>query len=169
MGTIEANYLSRAEYDRLSLASKDLVRLVGGIDRALGITGYKQTTQIKRCTTVAGQDRRFFPIQAIAELESDAVESGHVPPVTKALADLAGFDLVRREACKGDGCALSALGGLMKTFADASASMTDAYADGKLTPAEQSECIERLQALVDETARTLAILRGEKVTAEEEI
>ena len=159
------DYLSRAEYDFLSIASKDLVNMVGGAKRACEITTYSQEAQIRRCTTVAGQDRRFFTIKAVAEMETDAAESGYIPPVTKALADLAGFDLVRRQACKGDGCALSSLSELMKSFAAASATVADAYADAKLTHEEQSECVERLEALMDQTARTLAILRGEKVAA----
>jgi|GEM_PF-7120565 len=157
------DYLSRDEYDRLSIASKDLVRLAGGAARSQEITGYKQRTQIDRCTTIEGADRRFFPIKAVAELEADVVESGGIPPVTKVLADMAGFDLVRRRACKGDGCALSSLSELMKTFADASATVANAYADAKLTSEEQAACIGRLEALLDQTARTLAILRGERV------
>lgn len=161
------DYLSRSEYDGLSIASKDLVRMVGGPRRALEITGYSQETQIRRCTTVGGQDRRFFTVKAIAELESDAADSGFIPPVTKALADMSGFDLVRRQACKGDGCALTSLSELMKAFAEASATVADAYADAKLTPGEKAVCVDRLENLVDQAARTLAILRGEQVTADE--
>lgn len=159
------DYLSRDEYDRLSIASKDLVRAAGGAERAREITGYKQLAQIQRCTTIDGQDRRFFPIKAIAELEADVVESGCLPSVTKCLADMAGFDLVRRRTCKGDGCALTSLSELMKVFAEASSTVAGAYADAKLTSEEQAACIERLEALLDQTARTLAILRGEKVSA----
>ncbi|KZM46956.1 hypothetical protein [Labrenzia sp. OB1] len=157
------DYLSREEYDRLSLASKDLVKLAGGPVRALEITGYKQAYQIQRCTTIEGQDRRFLPVKAIAELEADVVESGRVPPVTKVLADMAGFDLVRRTACRGDTSTLSSLSDLMKSFGEATGSVMDAYADGKLTAEEQEECIKRLDALLDQASRTLVILRGERV------
>ncbi|WP_150524003.1 hypothetical protein [Roseibium sediminis] len=162
------NYLPRDEYDRLSIASKDLVKKVGGEARALEITGYKQATQISRCTTIDGLDRRFFPIKAVAELEADVVESGAIPPVTAVLAAMAGFDLVRRERCKGDVCALSSLGLMMKAVGEATASVTDAYADGKLTAKEKADSLARLLALADQVSRTIAILRGEQVSPENE-
>ncbi|MFN3247719.1 hypothetical protein [Roseibium album] len=161
------DYLSRDEYDLLSIASKDLVKMAGGPTRALEITGYRQKTQIDRCTTVAGADRRFFPIKAIAELEADVVESGRIPPVTKCLAELAGFDLVRREACKGDRSALEGQAELATAYADATAALSLAYADQIFTDEEQAGCLAKLEALVDVSSRLIATVRNQKTTAEE--
>ncbi len=163
------DYLSREEYDRLSLASKDLIKAAGGSARALEITGYKQRNQIERCTTVDGHDRRFLPIKAVAELESDVVESGRIPPVTKCLADLAGFDLVRRERCNGDTSALDGLASLTKAYADASAALARAYADQIFTSSEQADCLDLLEALRDQVSRQIGNVRSQKTTEEQEI
>jgi uncharacterized protein YuzB (UPF0349 family) len=162
------DYLSRDEYDRLSIASKDLVRAAGGAERAREITGYKQLAQIQRCTTIDGQDRRFFPIKAIAELEADVVESGCLPPVTKCLADMAGFDLIRREACKGDTSALNGLAELTNAYAAASAALSRAYADNVFTSEEQAGCLDSLEALRDQVSRQIANVRNQNTTQTEE-
>jgi len=93
----------------------------------------------------------------IADLEAETGE----PVVTRALAHLAGFDLVSRET--GDGQPLPRrLGCIAKEAGDVVASLANALADGTVTQAERVLVEAETQELIAEAHRLLAALKREE-------
>ena len=74
---------------RLKFATRRLIEKIGGLKNAVALDGRSDTTFSEY---QAGACASFMPIDAVAALEADAGE----PVVTRALADLVGFDLVPR-------------------------------------------------------------------------
>ena len=152
---MSARQLPERDYLALKASTRGLLKLAGGQEAASSATRVGQ--QALSRYGAASEPEAFAPIDVIADLEAETGE----PVVTRALAHLAGFDLVSRE--KGDGQPLPRrLGCIAKEAGDVVASLANALADGTVTHAERVLVEAETQELIAEAHRLLAALKREE-------
>ena len=119
---------------RVKAATKALIRAAGGLEACQETTG-KSTSALSRYQSV--NDEAFAPIDVVAALE--AITHGHAghPPVTRLLADLAGYALFRKPQVEARGHdLLELLAGQSRAAGDIASGICTALADGKVEPHE---------------------------------
>lgn len=96
-------------------------------------------------------DQRWLSLLHVAELEA----CSGAPLVARALADLAGFDLVPRDAEHAQPSPFAMLASVTRETGEASSALAEALADGRIDDLERAriireamQAIESLQALV---------------------
>ncbi len=152
---MSARQLPERDYLVLKAATRGLTKLAGGQETAAGVTRVGQ--QALSRYGAAQEQEAFAPIDVIADLEAETGD----PVVTRALAHLAGFDLVARD--RGDGQPLPRrLGCIAKEAGDVVASLANALADGAVTPEERTQIEAETQELIAEAHRLLAALKREE-------
>lgn len=133
--------ISDAWFHRVKAATRDLVKLCGGVARA-GEIAAASTSAISRWQHAGQED--IIPIAAVLALETDC----GVPCVTSAMAGLQGRSLTDPDA-EGEAGDTATLARLGAEVAQAHANMmivsAQAHADGIVTPAE-AEQIDRAAA-----------------------
>lgn len=149
------------DYLRLKAAWRLLLNVAGG---GKHVIEEKITRGSESRLSEAGAPNcmdRFPFLDQIFDLELD---TGN-PVVTKALADLHGYDLVQREA--GQPLGIHAhFSRIVREAAELQTRMADAMADEKLTDAEKAELIKELDELiaVAQAARAEWANKCQKVT-----
>ncbi len=147
----EARELPRRDYDRLLIATTDLVESdCGGNRRAEQHTrvSHQQLGHYRNGEDAQGRIC-FMPIDIVADLETEAASRGRPPAVTTALAELLGFRLVRmREVLAAESDEQGLLTSA-KESTEAIATAWAAKADGRITPDERAEVLKQFdEALV---------------------
>ncbi|WP_274426775.1 phage regulatory CII family protein [Chelativorans sp. YIM 93263] len=149
---------ANARLYRIKAAQRDLIAAAGGIERVAEIVGYGKST-VGRWNH--GDSPDLMPLDAVWMLEAETSS----PLVTSALAELSGrrlTDLQRENETAAD---------IMRGYADLCtkagelmATMANALADGRVTPAEATAYDRRLAELSDLIAacrKQAASVRGE--------
>lgn len=141
--------LPTAWFYRLKAAQRDLIRRVGGIERA-GVLANVSKTQMGRFNNDG--DPELMPLPVVLMLQREC----GVPLVTAAMAELEG----RRLAEPGEGAAASNAS-IMSTYAETVIQAGEliakgalAFADGRLTPAEAAG-IDRTASVLEQALSEL--------------
>ena len=119
-------------YLGLKTAMRRLTRAVGGQESAASITRVRAHQTIGRYGRP--QDAEHAPVDVVADLEADVGE----PIVTRVLADLLGYVLVKKTGGGGPRDWTANLGALAKEAGEAIARLGEAYASGGTITAEES-------------------------------
>lgn len=153
---------SDAWFHRVKAAQRDLIRLVGGIERAAEISSVSPS-HIGRMNNA--RDTDLMPLSVVYALESDC----RVPVVTQAMAELNGRRLSDPDAeRKADISVIATYSELMHKAAELMASGAAALADSVVTPAEAMKMDRDASALergLSDFRQALAIVKargGEK-------
>lgn len=142
---------------RIKAATRDLVAAVGGVDRAALVAG-ASSSQVSRWQLVTEPD--LIPLIKFARLEADC----GLALVSGALAGLAGWRIERAGEREDEPVAImarqaEAVGEMARLMQVAA----DAFADGRLTPAEAQE-LDRVagdaMAKLDRLRQTLSAARA---------
>ncbi|MBD9390153.1 hypothetical protein IB237_23410 [Agrobacterium sp. AGB01] len=121
---------SDAWFHRVKSAQRDLIKLVGGIERAAQISSMSKS-QIGRFNNTA--DTELMSVSVVYALEADC----GVPVVTNAMAELSGRRLSDPDADReADICVQRAKADLVKKLGELLSRSADAAADGFISVAE---------------------------------
>jgi hypothetical protein len=121
---------SDAWFHRVKAAQRDLIKIVGGIDRAAEISSVS-ASHIGRMNNA--RDTDLMPLSVVYALESDC----GVPVVTQAMAELSGRRLTDPDAeHKANINVLTSYSDVMQKAATLMATAATAMADGIVTQAE---------------------------------
>jgi hypothetical protein len=149
-----------AWFHRIKAATRDQIKLAGGLERAGAITSLS-TSALSRCQCATSPD--IIGIPAALALEADA--GAHM--ITAAMAALHGCELT--EAATEAEVAARAFGHVASAMGAASSLMAasaEAAADGRLTPSE-AERLDRCAAGIDASLvplrQTLAAAKGARI------
>lgn len=126
--------LPKSQFFRLKAATRDLIDMAGGIERAAGITAHGKST-VQRWRSAEHAD--VMPLTAVLLLEADTGS----PLVTRAMAALQGFDLVATGG-QGDEVRpglLQRWAAFNSAFSALAGGMAFAMADGEVTVTETRE------------------------------
>lgn len=124
MRNLEARQFGVETYLSLKASFRDLVKLSGGVTRAVSLT---RGCQSKMSEAMAPTElERFAALDQIADLEAECGE----PVVTRVLAQMAGFDLVPVVASAAPAALMHLLAGLVLKTSDVNAQLAAALADG---------------------------------------
>lgn len=130
---------------RLKAATRALVETVGGTDGAARTlsTPDRRVRQQRVSDCQCRNTADFLRLDEVALLEDVAIHMPAWPPVTRALADRHGFELVRRPDVAASGVDLTALiGRLAKEHGELASGVCADLACDRRTPAEEAR--ERL-------------------------
>lgn len=149
--------ISDAWFYRLKAAQRDLIKMVGGIERAAEITSISKS-HVGRWNNATDPD--LMPINAALLLEAEC----GVPLITSVMAELNGRRLADPDAAQGNsGCVLSRHAEAVRQAAELMATGAAAFADGKLTPTEAQD-MDRAASTMErglaELRKALAGARG---------
>jgi hypothetical protein len=128
-----ARSLPLRSYTGLKAATRQLVRLAGGVESAASITrvGFPA---VARYGNLAEPDC-YMPIDIVADLEADTGE----PLVTRALAEATGHVLVPGPAVPAEGDFVGHVARIAREAGEVMARLGHALADGRITAAECRE------------------------------
>ena len=121
---------------RVKASTKALIRAAGGLEACQEATG-KSTSTLSRYQSI--NDEAFAPIDVVVTLEG--ITHGHAghPPVTRLLADLAGYALFRKPQVDVHGHdLLELLAGQSRMAGGIASGICTALADGKVDAHEAS-------------------------------
>ncbi|MFT0892936.1 hypothetical protein [Pseudochelatococcus sp. G4_1912] len=148
--------ISDVWFHRVKSATRDLVKMAGGVVRAGEIAGVSKS-EVSRWQ--AATDADIISLPAALALEAEC----GVPMVTTAMAELNGRRLTDPQTDNVASCLLGAFTGYTRESAELLGSMSQALADGKVTPAE-AELISRSIADTEQTlTRLKMVMAGIKV------
>lgn len=147
--------ISDAWFHRVKSATRDLVKLSGGVIRAGEIAGVSKS-EVSRWQTATDPDIISLP-SALA-LESEC----GVPLVTTAMAELNGRKLSDPHAAEVTTCLLGAYTDVAQGLSEYLMAMSTALADGKFTPAEAETVDRTLSGCVQKIASLRHVLAGIK-------
>ena len=146
---------------RIKAATRDLVRLCGGVKRAGELLGVsEQTVSRYQLPTHA----EIIPLAAVLVLEADA----GLAPVTRAMAQMNGRDLTEAdEAGDPTACLMQRHGAVIRETGEVMSRAAEAFSDGQVTPTE-AEVLDRqvgdLETAVGRLRTDLARVKaGDKV------
>jgi len=128
-----ARELPARDYRGLRLASTDLIEALDNQRRAARHTRVGQGHLSRYVSDNPDCAETFMPIDVVADLEANASE----PFVTRRLAEIAGYELVRVEAEHMPSSDEAALLAGARASTEALAEAWKALADGEKTPAER--------------------------------
>lgn len=138
--------ISDAWFHRIKAATRDLVRLCGGVVRA-GEVAHTSKSEVSRWQTA--QDPDIIPIASALALQAEC----GVPLITTVMADLEGRRLSDPETDSA-GASTSSIrthhAEFLRASADVSVATASALADGEVSPAE-AEIIDRELAEMERT------------------
>ncbi len=148
---------------RIKAATRDLVRLCGGLARAGELLGVSEQT-VSRYQLPTHPE--VIPLSAVLILEADA----GLAPVTRAMAQANGRDLAEGDgagAAAAAGCLMQRHSAVIREAGEVMSHAADAFADGRVSPTE-AERLDRqvgeLEAAVGRMRTDLAKVKaGEKV------
>lgn len=143
-----ARELPARDYERLKLATVDLVSGCGGTRRAELHTrvSHQQLgsylSEEERCRET------FMPIDVVADLEAEAVSRGRRPLLTEMLADLSGFILVAKPEV---GSAPSDEEALLRVARETTEALSEGWAakaDGAVTAEERVRVMRQVREAI---------------------
>lgn len=125
--------ISNAWFHRIKAAQRDLIRLVGGIERAADISSISKS-HIGRMNNAT--DPELMPLHAVYALESEC----GVPVVTSAMAELNGRRLAEPESARAaEQCVVVAYSDMVRKAGDLISGGAVAISDMMVTPAEATK------------------------------
>ncbi|WP_420411635.1 hypothetical protein [Roseibium sp.] len=154
------NHLHTDVYLRVAAATKSAVKAIGGAYSAGELLSIPRQNIERWYRRSENCDVRWIPLNRIVEVESEIASDGEVPPITRALADIYGFDLVRRPDAASGRSPICAVGSLMKQAGAACETITEAIADGEIDADEKQQCIADLQKVIHAASEALGSLAG---------
>lgn len=128
-----------ATYLALKAETRRLIKACGGVESAASVTRVDFQTLSRYSRP---QEQQFIPVDVIADLEQDCGE----PVVTRALADLAGYDLVKRESAAEPGEAERAFQALVSAEGEVTCEGIRALLDGAIDPGEAAAMLPKAKA-----------------------
>lgn len=140
--------ISDVWFHRVKSATRDLVKLAGGVVRAGEIAGVSKS-EVSRWQSATDSDVVSLPAALALEAECG------VPLVTSTMAELQGRRLSDPREDDVSMCLLGAYTSVMRESAELQSAMSHALSDGKVTPSE-AEVITRA---VSETEASLTQLK----------
>lgn len=150
----EGRQLPARDYASLKAEFRDLVEAAGGVTRAARITRVNAPRLSNYCSA---QDPSFAPIDVIADLEAEVGE----PVVTRILADLAGYVLVRKAAVERPVETIDrAAAPVMQAVGKAMMELGSALRDGVCTPQEAAAILPTVTTACAEIHDLDAALRA---------
>lgn len=139
--------LSEQAILRIKSATRDLVRLCGGVVRAGEITN-RSKSEVSRWQSVSEGD--VIDILAALALEADV----NTPLVTTVMAELNGRRLTDEVSAASAQSIMSSVAEVQRRAADLMTEVAVAFEDGTMTPAE-AEIVDRTAAAKEDALRTL--------------
>lgn len=127
---MSARIFTAPDYAAIKNAVRRALRQAGGGLRELAGMTRLSAAQLSRFGDLNSD--QWVPLDVALDLDSLAGE----PVITRALAELLGYDLVPSTAVVAQGRLMEHLAGLAQESGDVMASISMALADGKLTPNE---------------------------------
>lgn len=121
--------ISDAWFHRVKSATRDLVKLAGGVVRAGEIAGVSKS-EVSRWQSAADSDVISLPAALALEAECG------MPLVTSAMAELQGRRVSDPREAEITGCLLGAYTGVLTGNAELQTAMAHALSDGTVTPSE---------------------------------
>lgn len=159
---MSARIFTSPDYAAIKNAVRRALRQAGGGLRELAGMTRLSAAQLSRFGDLNSD--QWVPLDVALDLDSLAGE----PVITRALAELLGYDLVPARAVVAQGRLMEHLAGLARESGDVLSGISDALADGQLTPNELAkiECdLADLDAQVQAARATvrakIMTLRGE--------
>lgn len=137
--------MSEASIYQIKAATRDLVKLVGGVQRAAAIANVSAPS-VSRWQTATTPD--VIPVSAIIALEKEA----EAPLVTAVLADLSGRALVE-SVRDSSSCIMAQHADFAEQVSETLSVATRALSDLRVTPAEATAVVKELRDLIA-TAKT---------------
>ncbi|MFC6489681.1 phage regulatory CII family protein, partial [Nitratireductor sp. GCM10026969] len=133
---------ANAHFFRIKAAQRDLIAAAGGIERAAEVAGFSKS-QVGRWNHADSPD--LMPVDAALRLEE---ETGRYD-FTSAIAAARGRKLADTtlEAIEA-GDIMARFSDVMRQVGDLSSAAAVAFADGKITPAEATNMIDKPTALL---------------------
>lgn len=148
-----ARTLPDASYREIEAAARKLVKLCGGQEAAAFVTRVGHQALQKYGSTE--HPDLSMPADVIADLESDIGD----PVMTRKLADLAGYDIVRRKA--GAPAPLTRqLTHLAKESSDVIGALAKGFDDGVIDAADRTEIEAEAHQLIGALHSLLATLKS---------
>lgn len=148
--TTDARTLPQSAYLGLKAAARLLGKGLGGLEAAATCTNVTYQT-LGRYQNV--NDASFMPVDVVADLEAEAGD----PIVTRALAGLSGFLLVKRPSVTSGRDWVRHLGGLSKECGEAISRLAEALADDGIVTADESKRLRMRAELRDAMERMAAL------------
>ncbi len=151
--------MTNAWFHRLKAANRMLIKLNGGIEACSDLTSLSKS-QIGRCNS--DKDTDLLPIASVIRLEA---ECGN-PVVTRAMAELHGFQLVNPNEKGEDGrCLMRDNAEMQQRNSEFQSGLYSAAGDNVITPNEALRSLRDLQSLKQkiadvETGLTEMIAKG---------
>jgi hypothetical protein len=138
--------IPQRDADALKTASHALVDKAGGVAKAAALTA----TSHSRLSEAASpwHDNRWLSLIHIADLECVAGD----PVITRALADMAGYDLVPKAGGRAEDMHQH-LAHIVTEMSDVSAQLSVAMTDGKMTAKEARQLKQEAQQAVERLQR----------------
>jgi len=152
---MRARSFSGEQYNGLKSALRRLCGLHGGQDAASFCTRVSQQ-HISRCVNPS-HDAEFATIDVVMDLEK-----GMEPLVTRELARMGGYFLLRRPECAGGSAALmQASGAAMQECSEAFAAIGDALSDGKISAEEARNITKEANEAMEMMAALIEVVKAE--------
>ncbi|WP_454683974.1 phage regulatory CII family protein [Ancylobacter moscoviensis] len=146
------------DYAALKNAFRRAVRQSGGGLRELSAMTRLSPAQLSRFGDLNSD--QWAPLDVVLDMDSLAGE----PVITRALGDLLGHDLVSSKAAVAHGRLVQHLAGLARESGDVLSGISDALADGELTPNELSRIENDLADLDAQVQAARATVRAKLMT-----
>lgn len=144
--------LPERDYKGLKMAFRELVSMVGGVQRAAHVTRVDKARISLYCNPNSTQ---FAPMDVVADLEAECGDY----VVTRFLAGLAHLELMQRPRGRAIDCVASGIKALSRDAADAVSAMAQAAVDGEISPEEADEIIRETQDLMRSASEVEAHMR----------
>lgn len=128
-GPVSNRPISDVWFHRVKSATRDLVRLCGGVVRAGEVAGVSKS-EVSRWQSAADNDVISLPAALALEAECG------MPLVTSAMAEVQGRRVSDPREAEVTGCLIGAYTGVLSGNAELQQAMAHALADGTVTPAE---------------------------------
>lgn len=135
---------------RIKAATRDLVRLCGGLARTGELLGVSEQT-VSRYQLPTHPE--VIPLAAVLILEADA----GIAPVTRVLAQINGRALTEGDDGTPAGCLMQRHSEVVREAGDLMSKAAEAFADGRLSPTEA----ELLDREVGDLERAVARMRAD--------
>lgn len=142
-------------FHRVKSATRDLVKMSGGVVRAGEVAGVSKS-EVSRWQSATDSDVISLPAALALEAECG------VPMVTSAMAELQGRRVSDPNEADVARCLLGAFTGVTQAAGDLNSVMAVALADGKLTPAEAGTVTRATTALEEQLTQLKLVMAGIK-------
>lgn len=139
---------TRADYLKLKSASRRVVTAAGGQQSAACIT---RVVQQNMSRYGGPNEPQFMPVDVVADLETDIGD----PIITRVLADLAGYSLVKKREGNNQKPFIQHLSEVTREQSDVVSALADALKDGEVSPDEAQDILKE----IEEAEQKLASLK----------